>query len=159
MPGDHSRTLGRRRLVRRLQGDAMGRGQGLEHLAGIKLGLAHRQPARALAAKATFAHAPDLGAALDGMAEHRRAGGAGQRHAHPRDLQVEPVGLGRDAQLAGVATRVPFQPHPVEVEVQPGERRVIGRVHRLTGIDRREPWPGPAVDIEIPGDMAKAAFG
>ncbi len=151
VPGDHrSATIAAR--PRRRQRHPLARGQRAEHIAGIAVGVADRQPAPAACAQCAGRDTPgiDAVAALIGV---KRRGTARHPHARHGDLGAAAVLRGH-AHLVARAAPLPVEIDPVEVEVETADRGVVAGIDGLCGIDPRDRRQRRTVDQEAAVDPA-----
>ena len=123
------------RHFRRRQADAMRPGDHLGDLAGIEVGPAHRQPARAAVAQRRRGDGPfvDPVGGRIGVGRHVAVHDRHARHGHRRP---ERVGARIHAHLPAGVGPLPLEMDPVEIEVGARDRRVVADMVGLARVDR-----------------------
>jgi hypothetical protein len=154
VPGEHRAARRASRHLRRRQPDAARLRQRPEHLARIVRRPPHRQPAAAAPAHRLGRQRPDLRAAVEAVAQRRPA--AAHHRPDARDGRVVPHPRRAQPDPRGAAARPPGEEHPVEVQVQARDRRVVARIRRLARLDLGQPRQRARRDHEAPRNAGHA---
>ena len=135
--------------------DALRPQHGPEHVAGIKRGLAHRQPPRALSAQRATRHGPVVTlAAIDVSVNRRRAiFDAHLRHYHVGAVLVRPR-VHRDRVIGPRA--LPFKMHTVVIQRDARNRRTIAQMRRLVGVNGAHRRIPTVINHQPPAHFADA---
>ncbi|AMY67557.1 hypothetical protein AKL17_0295 [Frigidibacter mobilis] len=139
--------------LRRGQREALGAGKRLEHVGGVEFGPAHGKPAAAALAQRGAGHRPFLDIAAVGIGIDRAVAVS---HGDTRgiDLGNKPVRPRIHRDLIAALRALPFEMHPVEVEVQARHGGVVAQIVGLRRVDGAHEGQRPAPDHETPGDRS-----